>query len=83
MGCARVSSPNTIASDYHANRDHEVILGIDREVVPNLGVGAAYTFRHTNDWPTWNPRIGLTSADYAVVATPSGCPPAAAATCAR
>ena len=66
------SSPNTIASDYHANRDHEVIFGVDREVVPNLAVGAAYTFRRTNDWPSWNPRIGLTSADYAVVARPSG-----------
>ena len=67
-----VSSPNTIVSDYHANRDHEVILGVDHEVVPNLGVGAAYTYRRTNDWPSWNPRIGLTSADYAVIATPSG-----------
>jgi hypothetical protein len=67
-----VSSPNTIASDYHANRDNEFILGVDHEVVPNLGVGAAYTYRRTNDWPTWNPRIGLTSADYAVIATPSG-----------
>jgi len=66
------SSPNTIASDYHANRDNEFILGVDRELVPNLAVGAAYTFRHTNDVPTWNPRIGMTAADYAVVATPSG-----------
>jgi hypothetical protein len=69
-----VSSPNTIASDYHANRDHEVILGIDREAMPNLAVGAAYTFRRTNDWPSWNPRIGLTSADYAVVTRPASGP---------
>jgi hypothetical protein len=34
-------------------------------------LGAAYTFRRTNDFPTWNARIGLTSADYAVVARPS------------
>src|SRR6185503_6684476 len=40
-----VSSPNTIASDYHANRDHEIIFGVDREVIPNLAVGAAYTYR--------------------------------------
>jgi hypothetical protein len=66
------SSPNTIASDYHANRDNEIIVGIDHELMPNLGVGTAYTYRQTNDWPTWNPRIGLTSADYSVVATPSG-----------
>jgi len=53
-----VSSPNTIATDYHANRDNELILGVDRELMPNLGVGAAYTYRRTNDYPTWNPRIG-------------------------
>jgi hypothetical protein len=67
-----VSSPNTIDSNYHANRDNELIFGVDRELVPNLAAGAAYTFRRTNDYPTWNPRIGMTSADYAVVAQPSG-----------
>jgi Carboxypeptidase regulatory-like domain/TonB-dependent Receptor Plug Domain len=65
------TSPNTIASDYHANRDNEVILGIDRELVPNLAIGAAYTYRRTDDWPSWNPRIGMTSADYSVVARPA------------
>lgn len=69
-----VSSVNTIASNYHANRDHEVIVGLDHELVPNLAVGAAYTLRRTNDWPTWNPRIGLTSADYTVIARPSNGP---------
>ena len=66
-----VTSPNTIASDYHANRDHEVILGMDHELIPNLAVGAAYTYRRTNDWPSWNPRIGMTSTNYSVVAQPS------------
>jgi hypothetical protein len=66
-----VSSPNTIDSNYHANRDDEFIAGVDHEVMPNLSVGGAYTFRRTNDWPSWNPRIGLTSADYTVVARPS------------
>jgi hypothetical protein len=65
------TSPNTIASNYKANRDNEVIVGMDRELIPNLAAGAAYTYRRTNDWPTWNPRIGMTSADYAVVAQPS------------
>jgi hypothetical protein len=61
-----VSSPNTIDRNYKANRDNEVIVGLDHEVVANLSVGAAYTYRHTNDWPSWNPRIGLTSANYSV-----------------
>ena len=63
------SSPNTIDPNYHANRDNEFIVGLDHELMPNFAVGAAYTFRRTNDWPTWNPRIGMTSADYTVVAT--------------
>jgi hypothetical protein len=66
------TSVNTIDSNYHANRDNEFIVGVDREVMPNLAVGAAYTFRRTNDWPTWNPRIGLTSADYSQVGTATG-----------
>jgi hypothetical protein len=66
-----ISSVNTIDSNYHANRDHEFIVGLDHEVMPNMSVGAAFTYRRTNDWPTWNPRIGLTSADYSVVGTPS------------
>ena len=65
------SSPNTIDSNYHSNHDHELIGGIEHELIPNLSIGGAYTFRRTNDFPSWNPRIGLTSSDYSVVATPS------------
>src|SRR6185436_7651688 len=65
------TSPNTIDANYHANHDNELIFGVDHEVMPNFAVGAAYTFRQTDSWPSWNPRIGMTSADYAVVATPS------------
>ena len=57
-------SPNTIDPNYHANHDNELIVGLDREALPNLAVGAAYTYRTTDDWPSWKPRIGLTSADY-------------------
>ena len=59
-----LTSVNTIDPNYHANHDQEFIIGLDREVVPNLSVGGAYTYRHGADFPTWNPRIGLTSADY-------------------
>jgi hypothetical protein len=62
-----LTSVNTIDPDYKANRDYEFIVGVDREVVPNLAVGAAYTFRRTNDWPSWNPRLDLTPADYSVL----------------
>jgi hypothetical protein len=66
-----LTSPNTIDPNYHANHDNEFIVGIDHELIPNLSVGAAYTFRRTDDLPGWNPRIGLTSADYSVVARPT------------
>jgi Carboxypeptidase regulatory-like domain/TonB-dependent Receptor Plug Domain len=61
-----VTSVNTIDSKYKANHDHEFIVGADHEIMPNLSVGAAYTFRRTNDWVSWNPRIGLTAADYTI-----------------
>jgi hypothetical protein len=66
------TSPNKIDASYHANHDNEFIVGLDHELMPNFSIGAAYTYRLTDGWPTWNPRIGLTSADYSLVATPSG-----------
>ncbi len=65
------SAVNTIASNYKANHDDEFIVGGDHELMPNFSVGAAYTYRHTSDWPGWNPRIGLTSANYSLVSTPT------------
>jgi hypothetical protein len=62
-----VESPNTIDDNYHANHDNEIIAGIDREVMPNFAVGAAYTWRRTDGWPTWNPRRDLIGSDYSFV----------------
>jgi hypothetical protein len=66
-----LTSPNKIDPSYHANHDNEVIVGIDHEVMPTLSVGAAYTWRRTDGWPSYFPRIGLTSANYSVVARPA------------
>src|SRR6185436_16938630 len=65
------SSVNTIDPNYGANHDNEFIVGVDHELMPNFAVGVAYTFRRTDDSPSWNPRIGLTAADYTVAATSS------------
>lgn len=70
-------SPNKIDPDYKANKDSEVIVGLDRELAANFGVGVAYTWRKSVDIPNWNPRIGLTRADYTAnapvtVTTPQG-----------
>jgi hypothetical protein len=64
-----VSSINQIDPDYHANHDQEIIVGIERELVPNFSVGAAYTWRKGVDPVSYTPRIDstgrlLTSADY-------------------
>jgi len=57
-------SPNRIDPDYHASKDNEFILGIDRELGGNFAAGAAYTWRKVTDVSSWFPRIGMTSADY-------------------
>ncbi len=59
-----VRSPNTIDPNYSAPIDYEAILGIDHELLPNLAVQAAYTWRKATNFRNWEPRIGLTSADY-------------------
>ncbi len=61
---ATTAPPQQIASDYSANHDNEFIIGLDRELRPNLGLSVAYTYHSSADIPGWNPRIGLTSADY-------------------
>jgi hypothetical protein len=58
---------NRIDPNFSAPRTHEIMLGIDHELMPNFGVSAAYTWRrYVNQ--LWNqlPPIGATSADYFV-----------------
>ena len=66
------ASPHEIDPDYHSNKDTEIVAGLERELVPNLAVSAAYTWRKSTDltatqllsgyyWYSW---IGVTSADY-------------------
>ncbi len=59
-----IVSPNRIDPDYRAPKDLEVVIGLDRELIPDLAVTAAYTWRRNSDIRDWNTRIGLTSADY-------------------
>src|SRR5205814_2952830 len=59
-----VSPPQQIASNYTANHDNEVIIGLHPELIPNLGFNVAYTFHSSFHIPGWNPRVGLTTADY-------------------
>jgi hypothetical protein len=68
-----VSSVNVIDPDYHANHDQEIIVGLERELLPNFSIGAAYTWRKGVDPASYTPRIDssgrrLTSADYIALA---------------
>ncbi len=59
-----LAPPQQIASDYSANHDNEVIVGLDRELAPNFGLTVAYTYHSSTDIPGWNPRVGLVRSDY-------------------
>ena len=68
---------NKIDPNYKANQDNEIIVGIDHELATNFAIGAAYTWRKSTNTPTWNPRDGMTRADYkanapVTVTTPQG-----------
>jgi hypothetical protein len=63
-----VSSPHRIDSNLKPKRDHEVIVGLDREVGANFAVGAAYTWRRGVDW-SYRPRLGAPCTGEASVGT--------------
>jgi hypothetical protein len=47
------------------------MVGVDRELMPNFGVSATYTYRHIGGL-LWNPGIGLSPADYVQTGTFTG-----------
>jgi len=66
----RVTTLNEIGK-YRTPVTHEGIFGVDHELWPHFGVGAAVTYRYMTHF-TWAPLIGITSADYARVGTLTG-----------
>ena len=57
--------------NYSVPKTHEVIFGIDRELMPNFGVSAAFTYRKMVDF-NWDPRTGVRAANYTQVGTLTG-----------
>jgi hypothetical protein len=47
---SEATSPNRIDPAWAPQRDHEVVVGIDHELVPGFAVGAAYTWRRAHDY---------------------------------
>lgn len=58
-----VASANRIDPDLVAPTTNNVVVGLDRELRPNLAVTVAYTYTRTSDF-NWQPWIGLTAADF-------------------
>jgi len=58
-------SPNVVDPNFKAGKTHEVIAGIERELLPDFVVGVGYTYRRYTGTP-WPQRTGLTPADYEV-----------------
>jgi hypothetical protein len=71
---SRVSTVNTIDPNVKAPLTHELLIGMDREVVANLGISATFTWRRMSDL-TWKVPTGVRAADYIQTGTLSGTAP--------
>lgn len=57
------TSSNRIDPDLKAPTSNGIVVGLDREIIPNLAFQANYTYGRTTNHP-YTPFIGLTSADF-------------------
>ncbi len=72
---------NQTDSNLKAGKTDEIIVGADYELMPDLVVGAAYTYRKYKD-QLFGPFIGLTRNDFVPVDLSRGCgAPPRAVTC--
>ncbi len=66
-----VTSANKIDPDFAAPIGNGVVIGVDRELIPNLALQVNYTWSYTYNFPQ-NPFIGITSADFSAGPTVTG-----------
>ena len=59
---AALTAVNKIDRNLKPKRDHEFIVGIDRELGANFAAGIAYTWRRGYDWE-YRPRLGAACPD--------------------
>jgi hypothetical protein len=62
---------NAVDPNVKAPLTHELLIGMDREVVPNLGVSGTFTWRRMNDL-TWKVPTGVVAANYIQTGTLAG-----------
>ena len=58
------STVNTVDPNMKAPLTHELLFGVDREIMPNFGVSATFTWRRMLGLLTGIPLTGVTLADY-------------------
>jgi carboxypeptidase family protein/TonB-dependent receptor-like protein len=66
----RLTTINKIGK-YSVPRTQEVLVGLDREVMPNFGVSGTFTYRYYNHFD-WYRLINVTKADYTQTGTLTG-----------
>jgi hypothetical protein len=66
-----VTSSNVIDPNLQAPLTNEGVFGLDRELLPNLGVSVTYTYRKFTRFISF-PRVGMTPADFAAGAALTG-----------
>jgi hypothetical protein len=58
-----VTSANRFDENFEAPVTTNVVVGVDRELIPNLAVSVNYTWAETTNWDQ-QPWLGLTRSDY-------------------
>jgi hypothetical protein len=59
----RLSTVNSVDPNIKTPITHELLLGIDREIVPNFAFTTTFTYRRMKDL-LWDPLTGVRSSDY-------------------
>ncbi len=71
----QVGTPNHLIDDYSTPITHEVVFGLDHELMPNFGVSGNLTWRRFTNM-NWRPVEGLDGNDYEQFGTFTGNTPA-------
>jgi hypothetical protein len=66
----RLTTVNQIG-DYKTPRTHEVMLGMDHELMNNFGISGTFTYRYIQNL-NWNSLIGVNSSNYTQAGTLTG-----------
>ena len=68
-------SPNVVDPEYTAPVTDELIVGVERELIPDFALGASYIYRYASNWVwrddwaagVWIPYVGVSARDFVPV----------------